>query len=336
VLIVVGILLMGVIVPGMKQWPNDVHTIRNYDGTMPVLLNASNFEFMTDLAVQIKREVKTEATDGGVALVSEDITMSSGEQALQHKLAQYAIDRKTMECTSNYPDGWKGKDGFWDRQGLVLGWPIDSEKRDYTGWSDDYRATVTLSFVGEEKHDRSGLTTYHYHAESPPVAIDPAQVAVMGLPLELPKPQLIGLIETTSLPALIKSQLPTLLERWPEDNVPLAYYYEYQGDYWAEPDTGVLIDTAKHELRKVGLPEELIANSPLANLSEEQRASLRVPVFDLTYQASDESVQDAKKDAEDAKRQIALFGRTLPIAGIVVGLVLVVLGGFFATRKAAQ
>ena len=32
--------LMFVVVPGMKQWPDDVDTQRTYVGTMPVLLNA--------------------------------------------------------------------------------------------------------------------------------------------------------------------------------------------------------------------------------------------------------------------------------------------------------
>jgi len=38
-LIVVGVLLAAVIVPGMKQFPDDVDTSRYYAGTAPVMLN---------------------------------------------------------------------------------------------------------------------------------------------------------------------------------------------------------------------------------------------------------------------------------------------------------
>jgi hypothetical protein len=334
VLVVAGVLLMGVIVPGMKQWPDDVDTVRTYEGTMPVLLNPNTFEFMKDLNVTLERHVKTEEVDGDVALVSEaaSITGPNGEP-LQARLNQYAIDRKTMLAVEDYPASWTGKDGFWNRVGLVLGWPIDSEQKDYDGWADDYRATVTLKYEGEEKHDRADIDTYLFTAGSEPRPIETAAVEAMGLPVALPKEQLIALIGQTDLPNLVKSQLPNLLEQWPDDNVPLAYYYEYEGKYWVEPKTGVLIDTWKHELRKVGLPEEMLANSPLAALPEEQREMLRVPVFDLTYQATDSSVEDAKQDAEDAQSQIELFGTTIPLAGIVLGALLALLGIVFLVRR---
>ena len=132
---------------------------------------------------------------------------------------------------------------------------------------------------------------------------------------------------------MIKGFLPLVLQQLPGDNVPLAYYYEYEGDYWIEPKTGVLIDTKKHELRKVGLPDEIIAGTPLANLPEDQRASFRVPVSDFTYWGTDQSVLDAKKDAEDASNKITLYGTTLPIVAIVAGAVIGLVGVFLILRK---
>jgi len=325
-LIAAGAVVMLYIVPGMKRFPDDVDVTRNYDGTLAVLLNPADFSFMNDLPVVLERHVTTQATDGDLALVREEQVMRSGDQTLQSQTKSYAIDRKTMEAvTSGYPDAWANEPGFWPREGLVIGWPIDTEAKDYPGWSDDFREVVTLVYDGEVTHDRGDITTYHYTASSEARPIVPEAVQAMGLPLALPQDTLMTLIGQTDLPAIVQTALPALLERW-EGDVPLEYYYAYEAEYWVEPKTGVLIDTRKHEVRSVGLGAELLEGSPLANLPEEQRAALRVPVFDLTYQATDQSVQDAKADAEDNINRINLYGTYLPIGAIVAGILLALIG----------
>jgi hypothetical protein len=335
ILIVAGLALMLVVVPGMKQFPEDVDTTRAYTGTMPVLLNPATFEFMTDLDVDLSRHFRTEEVDGDAALVFEEQILLAGGQPLQQLVKHYAIDRKSMEVTDSYPEEWASNEGFWPREGLVLGWPIDTDKKDYVGWSDDYRDTVTLAFSEEVQHDRSGVTTYYFTASSPAQPIHPDAVTAMGLPNTLPKEQFAGLIQGADVSDALKNMIPVLLDQWEEDTIPLQYYYEYEAEYWIEPETGVLIDTRKHELRKVGLGEEFLQMSPLlANMSEEQRAGSRVTVFDLTYQATDDAVQDAKQDAEDASGQIELFGTTIPIAAIIIGALLIVAGGVLVLSKA--
>jgi hypothetical protein len=127
--------------------------------------------------------------------------------------------------------------------------------------------------------------------------------------------------------------------QWP-DPVPLAYVYAYTGEYWIEPTSGVLIDTHKIEIRSVSVPDDLLAalaekisalpgNVDPAILSE----LLPIEVSHLEYQATDESVQDAKDDAEDAKSTIQLFGTIIPLAVGFLGLVLGALGILLFTRK---
>ena len=60
---------------------------------------------------------------------------------------------------------------------------------------------------------------------------------------------------------------------------------------------------------------------------------MRVPVSDYTYQATDASVQAAKKDAQDKGSKIRLFGTTLPWIGIGLGAALLLLGGFVVVRR---
>ncbi|MBN2302953.1 MAG: DUF3068 domain-containing protein [Anaerolineae bacterium] len=338
ILIVIGVLLMAVIVPGMKQLPDDVDTTRLYAGTMPVLLNPATFEFMTDLTVDLERHFKAEDTDGDNALVYEAQTLSVGGQSLQQIVKHYSVDRKTMEWDGNYPDSWAETDGFWQREGLVMGWSMGSEEKDYVGWSDDYRATVPLTFEEKQKHDRSGLDVLYFTSESPAMEIVPEHVQAIGLPTALPKEQFAALVQGAQVSDTLKTMLPAALRAWDEDTVPLQYFYEYEAKYWVEPETGVLIDTWKHELRKATLGPEFIASIPLLQsyiegLSEEERAASRIPIFDLTYQATDETVQDAKKDAQDAIDQINLFGTTIPIILIIIGALAGAGGAFLFTRK---
>ncbi|NLE51738.1 MAG: DUF3068 domain-containing protein [Chloroflexi bacterium] len=331
-IVAAGVVLMLVIVPGMKRFPDDVDTTRQYEGTLATMLNPADFTFLNDLPVTIERHVTVQDTDGDLALVREEQVMSAGDQTLQNLTKSYAIDRETMESVaSGYPDAWSEEPGFWPREGLVIGWPIDSEPESYRGWSDDYRQVVTLDYDSEVIHDRSDLTTYYYvgSGEAQPIAPEAAQA--MGLPMAIPKDALIDLIGQTDLPALIQNALPGMLDAW-EGDVPLDYFYAYEAEYWVEPTTGVLIDTRKHDLRTVTLGQEVVAGSPLAALPEENRAALRVPVFDLTYQAVDSAVADAKADAEENIDRLNLFGRYIPIGLEVVGALIALLGLFWVIR----
>ncbi len=335
ILIAVGLVLMLVVVPGMKQFPEDVDTTRMYEGTMTVMFDPSTFQFLPEMPIGLERHFETSAVDGDVALVREEQVMSSGDQVLQQFVKHYAIDRKSMKVVNDYPAAWSENEGFWDRAGLVLGWPIDTEKTDYDGWSDDYREIVPLEYNGEVEHERTGITTYYYTSSGEAKPIHPDHVATLGLPAGLPKDDFAALLEQpeTELPAMVMTVLPRLLDNLEGDTVPLQYYYAYEGEYWIEPETGVLIDTRKHELRTVGLSEEVIADSPLAALPEEQRGNLRVTVSDFTYWGTDESVEEAKQDAQEAKDAIQLYGTTIPVIAIVLGAVLGIVGAFVFVRR---
>lgn len=342
-LIAIGLAIAYVIVPGMKQFPDDIDTTRMYEGTVPVQLNPATFEFMTNLSVDLKRHFMTVETDGDKALVREEQTLSVKDGPVLEELVKYhAINRKTMEGLMTYPAKWDGEENLFPRAGLSLGWPIDTKKQDYTGWSDDYRATVELKYEGEIEHPRAKIMTYYFTAQSDPLPIVPEAVTAMHLPTELSQEQLAALVGgMEGMDPLIGQALPLLIKmaEWP-DPIPLSYLYGYTGEYWVEPTTGVLIDTKKVEIRSVTVSDELLAaladkiSALPVKIDPAMIATLLpITVSHLEYQATDQSVQDAKKDAEDAKSQIKLYGTTLPVAAIAAGLVLGVLGLLLFTRK---
>jgi hypothetical protein len=330
VLVVAGLAVMLAIVPGMKKLPADTDTTRSYEGTMTTIVDPATFEATNDLPIALERHFS--GTDGDLALVKEERLMTTGGQPLQQGVNHYAVDRATMLWSDDYPEEWAENEGFWPREGYVIGWPMGTEQQDYTGWSDDYMATVPLTFVEESVHERSGMTLYKFTSASDPQPIVDQVVQGMGVPTELPKEQLAFLLGQADLGAATLQLLPDLLGQLPA-TVPLGYYYDYEGTYWVDPTTGIIVDTEKRETRTVGLSADAVAGTALAQLPEEQLAALRLPLMDFTYTATDVSVEEAKSDAEDAAGTLQLYGTTLPIVAIVAGAVLLLLGLALAVRK---
>jgi hypothetical protein len=326
VLIVAALVVRFVILPGQAQWPDDVDSTRTYDGTLHVMLNPTALEtmdlanlFLRDVPITNSRHVTTEEVKGNKAIVREVAKMNGpGGQEIQGSDTWYAIDRKTMKAISTADaSDLANSDKVRDREGLVIGFPIGTAKKEYDGWSSDLQTTLKVNYVREE--ERGGLDTYVFESSSPPREIvDPEMLA--NFPAALPKDLLVGLAQTLDLPDVMREQFANILPNLP-DLVPLKYTYDYETTYWIEPATGVLIDYDKHEARKVALQIEGLPG-PLPITS----------VFEQSYHTSTSSVEDAVKDAKDAKSQLDTFGTTVPLVLGVIGLVLAVVGVFLVFR----
>jgi hypothetical protein len=354
-LILVGLLLMLVIVPSMKQFPEDVDTTRIYHVEYLTLLNGETLQFVSipegdNPDLRIERHFNTEEVDDGKALVREEQTIFNAEESLTALVKYYTIDRKTMEIVEDVPAAWKEHDGYWQREGIVMGWPIDSEEKDYTGWSDDYHSTVPLEYVRQEEH--GGINTYYFTSEgTTPRPIDATYAQFLGLPaqlsitsvgqlastldspdVELTIPQkvlLIGLIQDATIAVYGEPSEGELM-------IPLEYAYDYTAEYWVEPKTGVLIDTRKYEHRAASFPQDLMDKfKELASEREEGSAEyippdtleklMPITVSEYVYQGTEQTLDEARQDAEDAISQLQLFGTIIPLVLIVLG---VLVGGY--------
>jgi hypothetical protein len=334
-LLAAGLVIMLAIVPSMKKLPSDTNETRHYTGTMAVLLNPQTFEFMKGLPVDITRHVFVEKTSGNLALVDEDITMTSQGTPLAQQLKRYIVDRKTAAEATGGPADWQTLPGVVaTRQGIVFAWPPGVEKKDYTGWSDDYMATVPMKFVDVFKGGELD-GTYHFTSASTAKSIDPGAVAAMGLPTSLPVAQVAGLLSKVPLDPKVAAMVQGLLAKSPLPTLPLAYFYSYEGEYWVDPVTGDPVRTTKHELRTVGLPDALLAATPLGQASEAEKAKMRVPVYDLTYDTTPQTVTDALSKDKKLADKLSLWGKTVPLIGIIAGALLAIAGGVVVARKAA-
>ena len=318
-LLVAGLVMVLVIIPGIAQFPEDVDSNRAYEGELSVMLNAEALAtmdlaniFIRDVPVTIDRHVQTLEVDGEKALVLDEAVMSGPAGPLQQTEDVYTINRKTMLSIPNFTDDAR----VTDREGLVVGFPIGTEAAAYTGWNGDTLETNTLTFVQEE--ERAGLNTYYFTAASGPDLIkDPGLLA--QFPPALPKAVIEGLVPVLGLPDEAIAQLGQVLPLLP-DPIPLSYLYTYETKYWVEPDTGVLIDYDKMESRSVAI-----------NLGDQP-----VPIAEVMHLESvqtADSVADAVADAESAQSQLLWLGTVLPYGLIAVGVIAALLGVMALARK---
>ena len=322
-LVVGGLVVKFALVPAMAQLPGDVDTTRTYSGTMNTMLNPQALAagdignlFITDTPVSITRHVTVDSTDGSTAIVTETAQAAFPDGTpVANTTDVYALDRKTMEHLTDYSGD---NTQVTPREGLVIGWPIGTEQRDYTGWSGDTQAPVTLTYEGTEEH--AGLNTYVFKSEiSNGVIKDPALLA--QFPTAIPKALMAQLAGQLQLPEALQTAFAQLLPQLP-DAVPMTYLYSGTTTYWVEPTSGVLVDMNRSETRSAALVTDA--------------APLPIPltaVFDWTYQPTDESVAAAVDDAKSADSQLSLFGTWLPYGAIALGVLLLIAAAFLLTGR---
>ena len=239
-LIAGGLILKLLIVPTLAQFPADVDTTRTYEGVVTIL-NRNAFEdttqqlFFSDLPVVSDRTVTTEEVDGEKALVRDvsNLVAAEGTPLAGTRLTGsdnfYTIDRKTMESIENFSEN----EAVLEREGLVIGFPIGTEKRDYAGWNGDPQLPVTLFYQREE--ERQGINTYVFAASSGPEIIkDPGTLS--EFPKGVPRDSVPALLPDLNLPPELEASVSTLLPFLPPQ-LPIIYTYEFEATYWVDPTT---------------------------------------------------------------------------------------------------
>jgi hypothetical protein len=300
--------LVWVVLPNQARLPADTNVTRTFDGTAKLLLNPTALAagdltkvLLRDVPVTAERTVKTLDSDGDVARVSDTRTLRTADGTdLGGSEAAYAVDRTSLEAADDHPDGWD----VVDHSGLTVSWPIGTEKKDYVGWVGDTRTTTPLRYARTQERD--GVDTYVFEAAVAAAPIKDEQV-LAALPESLPPAVLGQLAAVLPVPAELQAQLAQVVPRLTAD-VPLTYTYESTSTYWVEPETGVVVDVERTEIRKVGLE---LPGTPVPP---------SIVVYDVTTAVTDASVSEATDDATDGRDAIRLFGTILPVVLLIVGI----------------
>jgi hypothetical protein len=317
-------ILAWVVVPKQAQLPGDTNVTRQYAGTAKLLLNAQALAggqlsqaVLRNIPITAQRTVQVVATDGSAAQVRDSRTLATANgQQLGGTQTTYAVDRKTLEPPSSYPTSWN----VTQQQGLTVSWPFGSEKADYTGWVNETQSTTPIKYLREE--NRKGVDTYVYQANPAAAPIKDPQV-LATLPQALPVSALSALASALDIPDELRAKLAQALPALTQP-VPLTYTYEAQSTYWVSPATGEVVDTQREEIRKAGL-----------SLPSGQSIAAVIPIYDVTTAFTDDSAKTAAQDANDNADKIQLYGTTLPLILLIVGIVALIIAAllFFLPRR---
>jgi hypothetical protein len=301
-LLVAGAVLRFVVVPRAQVLPADTNDSVTYTGNLTTLdvaaLMRGSKDAVVQLPVTVARTLKVLQTSGDKARVSDTAIIKSTQGTVPPSLARtqyfYTVDRSTLETVPNFTDKPVTK-----AKGLVVSFPIGTEKKSYTGWLAEAGTTGTVKYVGEDQ--LKGLTVYKFEGRLTHELSAPPS----GAPAALPKAQVPALAKALELPVAMQQALGQALAALP-DPVPLTYTLTEGDSYAVEPDTGVIVDMTKNTRITAGL-----AGLPVQP----------IPVLTLGIGYNPATVTEMADKADNARSDVQLYGTWLPIGLGVLGLV---------------
>jgi hypothetical protein len=314
VVAVVGLLLLAgaavlrfVVVPDGQMLPADTAEQIEYAGTLtavdPGAIGEGDLDAATvrGVPLTVERVFEVLETEDDLARVSDaaTVTITESGEVVSETEHIYTIDRRSMHAVPNFTD-----EPAEDAEGLVVGFPIGAEKLNYVGWVQEVEETAHVPYQGETTVE--GLTVYEYSGEHT-TELSGGDLPE-GAPESLPKEQLVGLVEAVGVPAELQEQLSAALPILP-DQVPLAYTFSTEDSYLVEPTTGIIVDMTKTTRTSVGM----------AGFED-----VRFPVVETTVEYTPDNVADQSQLAQDALDRLRLFGTTIPLVLVGLGVVALV------------
>jgi len=310
---VLGVLMLAgaavlryVVVPGGQMLPADTNEKIAYVGTQKTmnqeaLRTGDTADAFTRSPVKVDRQVRVLQTEGDKARVSDAavVTESGTGKTVSDTEYFYTIDRKTLMAVPNFTD--KPAE---NAEGLVIGYPIGTEKVNYVGWLQEVQDTGHSLYRGET--EVKGLPVYRFTGNYSE-ALPADQVPTGGM-TSIPRADLVNMVKALGLPADLQKQLRSALPVLP-DKIPLTYTYGQSDKYLVEPTTGVIADMTRRTTISVSM----------AGFE-----SMQFPVYELTVTYTPKNVTDMVAEAPDGIDQLQLYGTTIPLVLAAVGAVFLV------------
>jgi len=148
--------------------PDGKNISRTYEGTFQSLLDPTALAsgnllgaIKRNVPVSVVQDVKAEQTSGNTALMSDSRTTEAAGTKVEQTKWEYAVDRQSLEATSNHPSSWN----VIPAKGLTVSFPFGAQKKNYEGWTPETQTTVPLTYLRSET--KQGITTYVYEAKVP-------------------------------------------------------------------------------------------------------------------------------------------------------------------------
>ena len=309
-LLVAAATLRWVAAPRLAVLPADTDTTRHYAGTAAVAVDkraltapGSTPLVLKDVPVAITNRSRVLDVDGSDALLSSAKTVDVNGERMVSVDYRYAVDRSDMGRGSGFPD-------VVEQNGITFNWPIRTEKKTYIAWVQDTGRSLPLIYKGTER--KAGVLTYVFEATTPTTHEVVDEQALAALPASIGKLDAVELLPSLGLDPERSAQLQPVLLGQP-DPIPFHYTLSVESRYWVEPDSGIVLDAQRHEVRTLG-----VANG--------DQILPVMPALDMTFSATPQTLAEAAEDAREAGDKVFLLYVTAPVGLAVSGGALLLLG----------
>jgi hypothetical protein len=308
VVIMLGVLVRFVVVPVATKLPGSTNLGVTYSGTA-TLLNSSALQsgdtkhvIAANVPTTVDRRLKVTGVHGDTAIVSDDLTIHAGSQALPSDHT-YALDRTTLEGVTP-PKGIAAEPS---RGALSSTFPIGpAADGSYRYYDPTTRGIVPIAYTGHATRD--GRPVNVYTIASTGAVQDPGLLKL--LPPALPKKLIASLAPL--LPAAVKAKItPATLAALPNP-VPLSYTGTTHIVAYVDSQTGVPID-------------QTVSEQVVVNVAAGAQALSLIPVLALDFHVTPASVNYLASKAKTAGELLTLMTVIVPIALVVIGVVLLVI-----------
>ncbi len=366
VLIIGAVLWWALAVNNLVKVPKGIDTRLEFEGQAVLYVNPLTNEFLPPGQELVL------PTSGYLTLVSQDDEYSRDKAVIsgvsENKISgqvysapyKVVIDRKNC---FNVPDDRAyvfSESNTVDRSGAIsYGWPIGTEKIDYPMWKEELAAPIDMKFAGEGEKD--GLHVYIFHADVTQEEIASSYLEFAKLPLSMDFKKFIEIakalgVDMDGLITLARQrftpQEQETLAGAMAAGVPLKYYLTDEEEYSVDPKCGLIVDNdlakasiavkpdlasltdltaifAKYAMDPVlgSAIQKLAAAAPLL----EQSPGQTVMQTDArqTAGSAEQSVADARK----SDHLIDLIKLYIPLALLVAGLILLLLGLLISSSR---
>jgi hypothetical protein len=298
-----------VALPAVHQLPSTVDTTVTLTGTMDLFdeaaLRSGNAAgvIKPKVPVTVTQHVKVVSTSGATAVVSDETTTTGpGSTTILSSKNTWAIDRTELSAATA-PGGVT----VTPHDGLVVGFPLTPEPKDYPYWDTTTQTTATAQYRRAEAH--AGRDSYVYEVSVGGPVKDPAVLALV--PAALPKQALLVL--AASLGPQVQQMLAGLGDLLPAQ-IPLTYKVSGTMTFWVDTATGYVLDVHRQQTISADLPTGL--------------DQLNLPTkFTLDVAYTPDTVNAASADAATAATALFRIGTLAPLVlgGLAVLLLLVTL-----------
>lgn len=239
------------------------------------------------------------------------------ERPCDDGLVQAWLDRVSLDRETGLPTGKTSEATYApgestpavkiaDREGLQYRFPAGTtQDGGYKFFDLITRSNVPLEFV--EEKEVSGTNTLHFRGQQDWTdlsTIRDGNDATLGTVLTMPAGWWgIGGVDAKD---------DITLNRWAKTGV----------DLWVDPKSGIIVDQALHYQQQFRLPGQVAPNTP------KPIRDFSLDVFDTRQRWVEATVRSQAEAAKSAQNKIAIAKYVVPVAGGVLGLIALGLGGF--------